>query len=163
VPSFASLIGPRFYYGWWVAFACAACILLTGGTFYYGFGLLVEPLEGEFGWSRAAVSVGFSLRTEVGGVAAPLVGILVDRIGARILMIIGTFIVGGGFILLGTVQSLAAFYAAIVLIAIGMSATNGGVPNVIVTHWFRRKRGRALGLMALGGGAPVSSLFSLPG
>lgn len=152
VPAFASFVSRRMFYGWWIAFACASCILLTGGTFYYGFGLLVNPLEDEFGWSRAAVSVGFSLRTEVGGVAAPLVGVLVDRVGARILMVSGTFIVAAGFIALGLVGSLLAFYGAIVLIAIGMSATLGGVPNVIVTHWFRRKRGRALGIMGLGGG-----------
>ena len=43
--TWAALSGPRFYYGWWVAFACAAVILLTAGTFFYGFSLLVKPLE----------------------------------------------------------------------------------------------------------------------
>ena len=158
--SVVTLIGPRFFYGWWVAFACAAVILLTAGTFFYGFGLLVNPLEDEFGWSRAAVSVAFSLRTEVGGVAAPLVGFMVDRVGARILMIIGVFIVAAGFATLSQIETLWTFYFAVVLIAIGMSCTTGGVPNVVVTHWFRRRRGRALGLMALGGGVSgIAAVF----
>lgn len=157
---FQKVVEPHFFYGWWVAFACAAVILLTAGTFFYGFGILINPLEDEFGWSRAAISVAFSLRTEVGGIAAPLVGVLVDRLGPRILMIGGIFIVAAGFLSLSQVSSLWTFYAAVVLIAIGMSAANGGVPNVVVTHWFRRRRGRALGLMALGGGlSGIAAVF----
>ena len=67
-----------FYYGWWIVFASAAIIFLSAGTFFYGFGLLVAPLTREFGWSRAAISAAFSLRTEVGGIAAPLVGFAID-------------------------------------------------------------------------------------
>ncbi len=153
-------VAPRMFYGWWVAFASAAVILLSAGTFFYGFGLLVTPLENEFGWSRGAISIAFSLRTEVGGVAAPLVGFLVDRLGARKLMTSGIFIVAAGFIALSQVQSLLMFYGAVVLIAIGMSTTTGAVPTVVVTHWFRRMRGRALGLMALGGGlSGITAVF----
>jgi len=82
----------RFYYGWWIVFASATIVFLSAGTFFYGFGLLVGPLTDEFGWSRAAVSAAFSLRTEVGGVAAPLVGFGVDRVGVRRLLIVGVFV-----------------------------------------------------------------------
>jgi len=140
------------YYGWWIVFCAAAIVFLSAGTFFYGFGLLVGPLTAEFGWSRAAVSIGFSLRTEVGGVAAPLVGVLVDRVGVRRLTTIGIIIVAIGFVLLSQVQSLTGFYVSIFIIAVGMSATGGANAATIIAQWFRRYRGRALGLMTFGGG-----------
>jgi sugar phosphate permease len=140
------------FYGWWIVFCAAAIVFLSAGTFFYGFGLLVGPLTAEFGWSRAAVSVGFSLRTEVGGIAAPLVGVLVDRVGVRRLTTIGIVIVAIGFVLLSRVHSLPAFYVSIFIIAVGMSATGGANAATIIAKWFRRHRGRALGLMTFGGG-----------
>ena len=96
----SSNLGRRFYYGWWIVFASATIVFLSAGTFFYGFGLLVTPLTAEFGWSRAALSAAFSLRTEVGGVAAPIVGFAVDRVGVRRLLIAGVWVVALGFVLL---------------------------------------------------------------
>ena len=143
-----------FFYGWWIVFASAAIVFLSAGTFFYGFGLLVAPpLTAEFGWSRAAISVAFSLRTEVGGIAAPLVGFTVDRVGPRLLMIGGVIVVSVGFFLMSQVGSLWALYGAVMVIAIGMSATGGAMPSVVVSRWFKRQRGRALGFMTFGGGS----------
>jgi len=141
-----------FFFGWWVVFASAAIVFLTGGTFFYGFGALFNPIVNEFGWSRASVSFAFSLRSEVGGIAAPVVGFMVDRLGARRLMTGGVFIVALGFVLLSRIESLWAFYGAVIVIAIGMSACAGPVGMVAIAHWFRRKRGRALALMTVGAG-----------
>jgi sugar phosphate permease len=140
------------YYGWWIVFCAAAIVFLSAGVFFYGFGLLVGPLTDEFGWSRAALSLGFSLRTEVGGIAAPLVGVMVDRVGVRRLTTGGIVIVAIGFLLLSRIQSLTGFYVAILVIAVGMSATGGANAATVITHWFRRNRGRALGIMTFGGG-----------
>ena len=131
------------------------------GVFFYGFGLLVGPLTDDFGWSRASISGAFSLRTEVGGIAAPLVGILVNRLGVRRLTSIGIVAVSIGFSsALSRCESLLAFYATTIVIAIGMSATGGATANVAIAQWFRRKRGRALGLMTLGGGVSgISAIF----
>lgn len=142
-----------FFFGWWVVFASAAIVFLTGGTFVYGFGALFDPLVEEFGWSRAATSFAFSLRTEVGGLAAPLVGFLVDRVGSRRLMTGGVVLVALGFLLLSRVQTLWAFYGAVAVIAVGMSAAGGPVGMVAIAHWFRRQRGRALAMMTMGAGA----------
>jgi sugar phosphate permease len=141
------------FFGWWVVFASAGIVFLTGGTFFYGFSALFNPIVREFGWSRAAVSFAFSLRTEVGGIAAPIVGFMVDRVGPRRLMVIGVIIVALGFFLLSRTQTLWTFYGSIVVIAIGMSAAAGPVSMVAVTYWFRRRRGRALAFLAMGTGS----------
>ena len=70
------------------------------GTFFYGFSVLFNPIVNEFGWSRVSVSFAFSLRSEVGGIAAPVVGFLVDRVGPRRLMVFGVVAVAVGFFLL---------------------------------------------------------------
>lgn len=146
----------KYFYGWWIVFAAASIVFLSAGTFFYGFGLLVAPLEEEFGWSRAAISAAFSLRTEVGGIAAPVVGFAVDRMGVRRLIFGGLFVVALGFFLLSRADSLPAFYAAVVIIAIGNSCTGGATATVAIANWFQRQRGRALGFMTLGGGASGS-------
>ncbi|HET8944480.1 MAG TPA: MFS transporter [Dehalococcoidia bacterium] len=140
------------FFGWWVVFATAAIVFLTGGTFFYGFGALFNPIVDEYGWSRASVSFAFSLRSEVGGLAAPIVGFMVDRVGSRRLMMIGVALVALGFVLLSRMQSLPAFYGAVVVIALGISATGGPVGMVAITHWFKKRRGRALAMMTVGAG-----------
>lgn len=152
-----------FFYGWWVVGASASIAFLTGGTFFYGFSALFNPIVAEFGWSRASVSFAFSLRSEVGGLASPVVGFFVDRVGARRLMMLGVVLVSLGFILLSQMQSLLGFYGAVIVIAIGMSATGGPVGMVAIAHWFKKRRGRALSLMTMGAGCSGVMVLVLTG
>lgn len=140
------------FFGWWVVIASGTTLFLTAGTFFYGFSTLFNPIVAEFGWSRASISLAFSLRSNLGGVAAPLVGYLVDRKGSRRLMIAGVLIVATGFALMSQMQSLLWFYGSVLVIAVGMSATGGAVGTTAVAHWFDRRRGRALSYMAMGTG-----------
>lgn len=147
------------FYGWWVVAASATIILLAGGTFFYGFGVLFNPILDEFGWSTLAAAAAFSLRSEVGAIAAPVAGILVDRIGPRKVLILGLMAVALGFFWLSRVHDLLTFYASFVLIALGNSAAGGQVGTVAVSWWFYRKRGRALSVMTLG---PALSGITVP-
>jgi sugar phosphate permease len=140
------------FYGWWVVFAAAFIVFLSAGTFFYGFGLLVQPLTDEFGWSRASIAGAFSLRSEVSGVAAPVIGFLLDRIGVRRITIAGVLLAAFGFVFLSQVESLFMFYIATIVIAVGMSGCGGATAAAAISQWFRRNRGKALGLMTLGGG-----------
>ncbi|MBI4499201.1 MAG: MFS transporter [Chloroflexi bacterium] len=142
----------RIFYGWWVVFSSAAIILLTGATFFYGFGVFFQPIIDEFGWSNTQVALASSLRSEVSAFAAPLIGLAVDRFGVRRVLIAGVLIVGLGFGALAQVQDLLSFYLAMSLIAIGTSASGGSAGIVAVSRWFVRKRSRALALMTLGAG-----------
>jgi sugar phosphate permease len=144
---------PHVFYGWWVVFGSGAIVFIAAGTFFYGFSAIFDPLVDEFGWSHASVSLGFSMRTEVGGIFAPLVGYMVDRVGPRKLLTAGVMAVGLGFMWMSRIDSLWGFYGAIVVIALGMGSCGGLVGQVAIANWFERKRGRALAILAVGPGA----------
>ena len=63
------------------------------GSSNYAFGLFVEPLEEAFGWSRTAISASLSF-TAVGSLASPIIGRLMDRHGARPLLVISLLLMG---------------------------------------------------------------------
>jgi sugar phosphate permease len=141
------------FYGWWVVFACFLLAFYTGGALFFGFTAFFEPIVEEFGWSYTLVSIAFSLRGFEMGILAPITGFLVDRFGSRKLAFSGTFIVGVALILLGLTNSLGMFYAAFILLALGMSGCTATVLMTAVAHWFKRNLGKAMGIVACGFGA----------
>jgi len=141
------------FYGWWVLSASFSIGFYVGGVVAYGFTAFFEPIAEEFGWSYAQISIAASLRGLEVGIFAPLVGFLVDRWGSRRLLYCGTFTVGFGLILLSQTDSLAMFYGAFLVIALGTSLCTGTVLTTAVANWFRRDVGKALGILVAGFGA----------
>lgn len=143
---------PDLYEGWIVVWSAALVTLLIGATFYYGFGVFFTDIIREFGWSVAATSLAFSLRSEIGGLAAPFVGVGVDRYGARRIVISGVIISAVGVLLLSLIQNMWQFYAAMIVIAIGSSGAGGQAGLAAIATWFDRRRALAMSLSTLGGG-----------
>ena len=79
----------RVFYGWWVVSSLATIMFLSAGLGFYALGVFVTPFEEEFGWSRGQVSVGIALASIVSGLLGPLVGLAVDRWGARSVLAVG--------------------------------------------------------------------------
>lgn len=89
----------------------------------------------------------------ISGMSAPAIGKLVDRYGAKSVIVTGALITGAGFVLLGLVHSLWVFYAYYVLVGLGMAATGMVPATAVVSNWFKKRRGTALGIMSAGIGA----------
>ncbi|MFC1966906.1 MFS transporter [Chloroflexota bacterium] len=142
----------KIFYGWYIVGACVLITLYTHGVIGYGFTAVFEPIAEEFGWSYAQISLAASLRGLEIGLLAPLIGVLVDRWGPRRLIFGGGIIICGGLLFLSRVSSLAMFYGAFAVIAIGMSTTTGTVFMTTVINWFRRKAGVAVGILSAGMG-----------
>lgn len=140
----------RIFYGWWVVGACFFISLYVGGVIHFGFTAVFEPIADEFGWSYAQISLAASLRGLETGLLAPLLGFMVDRWGARRLLLVGMSVGGFGLILLSRVNSLGMFYGAFLLIAVGTSACSATVFLTAVANWFRRKVSIATGITASG-------------
>ncbi len=144
--------GTRIYYGWWVLLALSSMIFLNAGAYYYAFTAFFNPIKDSLSLSATAVSVAFALRTLEGGLASPVVGFFVDRVGPRKMIFVGSLVTGFGMIWLSRVNSLPTFYAAFMMTAVGTSLATGMVGMATTCNWFVRKRGLALGLYFAGGG-----------
>jgi len=142
----------RIFFGWWIVGAAFLVALYVGGVVFYGFTAIFEPIANDMGWSYAQISLAASLRGLELGLAAPLTGILTDRLGPRRLIFGGAVITSLGLFLLSRTTSLATFYGAFALIAIGMSATTVTVLMTAVANWFRLKVGIASGIAMSGFG-----------
>ena len=97
------------------------------------------------------------------GVASPFVGRVIDRYGARRVIAIGALIAGLGFVLLSLMNTLWHFYASYAVIGVGMAAMGHVPSSTIVSNWFKKRRGTAIGIMSSGIGAGGIALAPLVG
>ena len=142
----------RIFYGWWVVVACFLIAFYVGGAIFYGFTAIFEPIANEFGWSYSQISFAASVRGVEIGLLAPILGILADRWGPRKLIFGGIIIIGSALILLSCVTSLSMFYAAFILVAIGIGPCTNTVLIPAVAKWFQRRASIAIGIMICGFG-----------
>jgi sugar phosphate permease len=132
------------------------------GLALYGLPLYYDFMVRDFGWSRTMVTSGNALSKLVVG---PLFGFgagwVVDRFGPRRVMMAGILMAGGALIGLGTMSALWMFYLFYFVNALGYMC-GGPLPNqVLLSRWFDRTRGKAMGIAYLGigiGGAIVPLL-----
>jgi len=137
----------KLFWGWWIVVVCSFVSLYGAGVFHYGFGVLVKPIVSELGWSMALASGAFSLYRLESGAMAPLAGFLIDRIGPRKVVSLGAILMGSGFICLSQVKTVLPFYLSFLIISTGFGfSTSNIVGTSLISKWFIRKRGRALGL-----------------
>ncbi len=141
--------GKRPFYGW-IIVAVGVVTQFFQGISSQGFSSYLTLLQKDFGWSRAVLAAPRSVTSIEGAVFAPLEGFLVDKFGPRLMVSIGVFIMGLGFILFGLTNSLWMYYLANIIIDIGTGFQGMIVMSVAVNKWFRRKRTIAQSVMLLG-------------
>jgi MFS family permease len=149
----------RPFYGWWIVSVSATTLLLAGGIGYYTFGAFFTPLVNEFGWNRAQISLSMSIMGLI-GLAGPLFGIWVERFGARRTMMLGALVMGLSFACLGFTSSLYYFYAVYFVVAIGQMAILHIPVLTLVSQWFEKRRGLAMGVSVAGLG--LGGMIMLP-
>jgi len=126
--------------------------LITWGSVFYTFALLMEPVERELGLSRAQSSLAFSLALLAEGAAAWPVGRWIDRGHERVVMTGGSLLVAAGLALHTQVGSVAAFYAVWIVLGAALAATLYNPVFAVVTRRFPHDFRRAiLTLTFLGG------------
>ena len=138
------------FYGWWLVVITLVLNACTGSPVFGGVGVWVDSLEMHFGWTRTELSWAFSLGQLEGSIIGPIVGVLVDRIGPRNVVMAGVAIIGIGFVLFSQTQSLPMFYLSYVVIMLGASG-GGWLPMMtVINNWFDKKRTMAMGVGGLG-------------
>lgn len=132
---------------------CTVGLALWGLPFFYDF------MVKQFGWTRAQVTSGNALsKLVVGPAFGFFAGWMVDRFGPRRLMLAGILMTGAALYGLGSVSTLGAFYFFYLINALGY-VCGGPLPiQVLLSRWFDKARGKAMGIAYLGigfGGAAV--------
>ncbi len=145
-----TLLPKRIFYGWYIMAAGMGMHLWLSIAWVYGIQVFFTPIVKNFGWSRAVVSGAFSFQRLEGSILTPIEGFLVDRYGPRFFAIGGAFIAGLGLMSLSLVNSLWMFYVSVLITSGGLGLCIGVPRTWSLVQWFRRLRGRALGIGASG-------------
>jgi MFS family permease len=152
----------RIYYGWVVV---AACFLITAPVMPLmlpAFGVFQVPILNEFHWDRGDFAIALFIHMVFSGLAAPVAGGLIDRFGPRRVMPIGALMTALALILMSRSAALWHFYVAFGLMAAAGSSLIQIVPlTTLVSNWFARHRGMAIGIVSAGSGAGQLALLPL--
>jgi OFA family oxalate/formate antiporter-like MFS transporter len=161
VPALSRLLSGRvpFFYGW-VILGCLCCAGFSRqGPAVATLSIFVEPLTGEFGWSRAALSGAVSLGGVLAALTSPLIGPLVDRYGSRAALSLAVLATGAAMMMLSLIQSLLVFY---LLFCIARMVWAGPFELAIysaVNNWFVARRPLATSIVTV---AQAVGLVAMP-
>jgi sugar phosphate permease len=140
----------KIFYGWRMVGAGAMIQFIHAGLLMQAFGAYVAVLSQERGWSKTALAGGAALQSLEGALLGPALGWAMDRFGSRTMVQVGIVIFGIGFLVLSQIDTIAGFYGAVLLLALGTSLSGYFPLTVTLVHWFRKRRARALSTMGLG-------------
>ena len=140
----------RWFYGWTIVSVVSIVSFAGGVDTNPVLGVFQDPITEEFGWSRAAFTLPMSIGTFAGGIAAVALGPIMDRYGARWVMAIAVIAMGLIFIGIGAMQSYWQHFALQMLGRTVVASTFFLVVGVVIPKWFVVKRGRAIGVAAIG-------------
>ncbi len=152
--------GGRLYYGWWVLFGMVVALIVAEGVTLGSLSAYIEPLENRFGWSRAQVSMGFSVTVGTVGICGPLIGRLVDSVGPRRLILLGAPVCCVSFALLAFMTELWQWYAYLALSAVSLGLIAYIPAQALAVRWFDRRR--ALATSVIGASVWMGQLVMLP-
>ncbi len=147
--------------GWPVVAAGFVCLAVAAGIGFFVFPVYLDIFQEEFGWSLTDVSGAITLWGIIGAILSPVFGKLIDAIGARKVMLFGTLCQFIATLLLARISALWHLYALMALASIG-NVCNTYIPvAAVISKWFDKHRGTAIGVAMFGlgiGGGIMSKL-----
>ncbi|TCP53431.1 sugar phosphate permease [Tumebacillus sp. BK434] len=150
----------KLHYGWIVVGVTFLALLVTAGIRSTP-GILMVPLEAEFGWSRDVVSVALSINLVLYGLTGPFVAAFMDRYGIKRMMIIALSLLATGIALTTVMTSawqLNLLWGVVVGLGTGSMASVLGA--MVANRWFVEHRGLVVGLLTAS--AATGQLLFLP-
>lgn len=149
-------INRLFFYGWVILAVAAVGFLASGPGQSHTFSVFIGPITEDLGMSGTAVASAYAVATLVAASGLPYMGRLIDRYGARRMLLIVTLLLGVACMGFGAASGmlwLALGFAALRYLGQGSMMLSC---SYLVSQWFSRRRGFALSLMALGFAASMA-------
>ena len=144
---------------WWVVFATICGLLVGAGPInVFTFGVFLKPITEDLGLSRGAFSAALTFHAAIAAIVLPIIGWLVDRRGARRILLPGLFIYA---IATASYALLQAPPLLLIFLIFALTGLVGGVQSpipyaAVIAQWFDRQRGLALGIGTAGVGLGVA-------
>ena len=147
------IVSRKLFYGWYIVGVGFICYLTSSFALSSTLSVFMKPLTAEFAVSRGVFSFIRSGEVMLSSVVAALVGPLIDRYGARWLIVAGALVAGTGYILLSQALEFWQFMVIRWLpVTVGDTLMGYMVINVMISRWFIQKRGRAISIANMGNG-----------
>lgn len=149
--------------GWTIVASLFVTLFLIFGSGYDTFSIFLSPLLKHFKWSRAQASELQAALAISAGLSAPLIGWLLDRIEARVVMVTGAVVSGAAFLFASRVDSFGPMLAAYAVLGVGLGAATLLPASLVIANWFGARRGLAMGVAFAGtslGGAGMALVAS---
>jgi len=157
-------LNTKTYMHWIIVFIAMMCLLVSNGMIITGITAFDSAMLAEFPeWSRGDLKLRGLITLALTGLLAPFVGILIDKIGVKLLIIIGALVLSGSYFAYGNITDITQLYMIHAAFAIVLLACGLNVSVILVSNWFVKLRGTAIGLAVVGtslGGALLAPLFS---
>src|SRR5574341_729196 len=135
------------HYAWVVLGVTFLCLLMAAGARAVP-GVIVRPLEAEFGWDRASIAMAVSINFLLFGLAGPLLGRLIDKIGPRVVATCAIGLIGlgaAGTLFMTKVWQMQLLWG--VVVGAGSGGTSMVMGSAVANRWFHQRRGLALGIL----------------
>jgi MFS family permease len=152
----------RLFYGWWIVAVTAVCLLFSEPTVaVFSFSVFLKAVSEDFHAGRGAVSLAFTIHNLCLATISPFVGRLIDRFGVRRVVLPSALLIGFVIISAKWIGSSLSHYYLFYLAMGCIGPGTGVVPySAVISRWFDRHRGLALGFMGLGIG--IAAMFYPP-
>jgi MFS family permease len=157
----AEEVSPR-YFGWRVAVACFLMAMFAWGFAFYGHAVYLAELQRLHGWSAATISGASTVTLLVGGLFVAFANDLIERFGAKALVLSGACILGASMVLLAFVREPWQLYLVYLLMSFAWVSMGLPAITIVLSYWFNHRRGLALSLALNGasfGGILVAPLL----
>lgn len=152
--------GQKIFYGWTIV-AIAFISMAVAYALRYSFSVFSVALEEEFGWSRAGIHMAFSIVISVYGFTSPITGTLFDRYGPRVIFPVGAAFLALGLIATSQITELWHLYLFSGIAALGVSCLGYVTQGTLVSNWFVKRRGTAVGAATSGTGFGMFAIVGL--
>lgn len=140
-----------YFYGWNILASCFTVQALAIGIVIYGFGTLMVPLAEEFGMSRAQMQLCYSSMMLLSGLLSPIGAFIMERFSTRWLIATGGVMLGMGYgIISGSGNYATVLVAYVGVLSLAEVMLGSMATGALITQWFSRRRGFALGINAVG-------------